>query len=90
MIWGQTPAFDTKVKKNFSREYGVRKTDYRMPFKQWYNATTMISDDLNRRPECVETMEEMSHERYGDDKRVSYVGSWTYTIGKGNRKPNEI
>lgn len=72
LLWGQTPAFDTKVRENFPRGYGVRKTDYRMPFKQWYDAMTMISDDLNRRPECVAAIEEMSHERYGEDKRVPY------------------
>jgi len=72
LIWGQTLAFDTKVRENFPRKYGVKKTDYRMPFKQWHKAMMMISDDLNRRPECIGAMEEMSHEKYGDDKFIPY------------------
>lgn len=72
LIWGQIPAFDTKVRENFPREYGVKKIDFRMPFKQWYNAMMMISNDLNRRPECIEAMMKMSHKRYGDDKLIPY------------------
>jgi len=72
LIWGQTPAFDTKVRENFPCEYGVKKYNYRMPFKQWYNTMKMISEDLNRQTECIEVIEEMSHERYGDDKLTPY------------------
>lgn len=72
LIWGQTPAFDSKVRDNFPREYGVKKYNYHMTFGKWHNAMTMISDDLNKRPECIEAMEEMSHERYGDDKLIPY------------------
>ncbi len=72
LIWGQTPAFDTKVRENFPREYEVKKLDFRMPFKQWYSVMTRISDDLNKRPDCIEAMEEMSHERYGEDKLIPY------------------
>ena len=73
LLWGQTPAFDTKVRENFPREYGVQKLDFRMLFKQWYSAMTMISDDLNKRPNCIQVMEEMSHERYGEDKPIPYA-----------------
>ena len=72
LIWGQTPAFDTKVRENFPREYGVKKLDFRMTFMQWYKAMTMISDDLNRQPNCIEAMVEMSRKRYGDDKTIPY------------------
>lgn len=72
LLWGQTPAFDTKVRENFPREYGVKKLYFRMPFKQWYSVMTRISDDLNKRPDCIEAMEEMSHERYGEDKLIPY------------------
>ena len=72
LMWGQTPAFDSKVRENIPSEYGIKKNDFRLSYKKWHNAMTMISDDLQRYPECIAIMEKMSRERYGSDKPVPY------------------
>ena len=72
LIWGQTPAFDSKVRGNIPTDYGIKKFDFRLSFEQWYNAMTKISDDLNRLPECVTVIKKMSNERYGVDRPIPY------------------
>jgi len=72
LIWGQTPAFDSKVRENLPGDYGIKKYDFRFSYKRWYEAMTMMSDDLQRRSECIATMENISHNRYGANKPVPY------------------
>lgn len=72
LIWGQTPAFDSRVRENLPTKYGIKKFDFRLSFKQWYNAMTMISDDLNRSLECVTMIKNLSYGRYGVGRPVPY------------------
>lgn len=72
LIWGQTPAFDTRVRENLPSDYGIGKFDFRISFQQWYNSMILLSDDLKSRPECVKIIEVMSNERYGDGRPIPY------------------
>ena len=72
LIWGQTLAFDTRVRENVPRYYGIRKLNIRLSYKQWYNAMIGLSDDLKRQPKCIATIEKLSQDRYGADSPVPY------------------
>jgi len=72
LIWGQTPAFDSKVRENLPADYGIKKLDFRLSFEQWYNAMNMISDDLTKLPECKTMIEKKSYERYGVSRPIPF------------------
>lgn len=72
LIWGQTPAFDSRVRENLPAKYEIKKFDFRLSFEQWYRAMIMISDDLKRLPECVAVIEKMSCEIYRVGRPIPY------------------
>ena len=84
LIWGQTPAFDSKVRKNLPLSYRIPKYRSRLIFDEWYNAMKKLSEDLSRDSDCVKLIQKESLKRYTVDDPVPY-GRYLdiyYWIGK--------
>ena len=84
LLWGQTTAFDSKVRKNLPRSYQVSGYRSRMTFDEWYNAMSRISEDLARDSTCVQLIQSEVEKRYRVASPVPY-GRYLdiyYWIGK--------
>ncbi|MCD6513289.1 MAG: hypothetical protein J7L07_00020 [Candidatus Odinarchaeota archaeon] len=72
LLWGQTLAFDTNVRKNMPLKYGVAKSMNRWKFEDWRKVMVSFQKDLLRNPEFIEFLKEESLKRYGTDSVVPY------------------
>jgi len=72
LIWGQTLAFDSKVRKNMPRKYGIPSYRFKLSYDEWRNAMCAISEDLNDNAACIEMIKEISSSRYKVTEPVPY------------------
>lgn len=72
LIWGQTLAFDSEVRKHLPKNYRIRKYSCRWKLDEWINTMKQLSRDLNTNPRIVEWMRKESKARYGQDVIVPY------------------
>lgn len=72
LLWGQTLAFDTRVRKNFDRRYKIPKYEGKWVFREWIDGMNQISKKLNDSPECILAIKEESHRRYGKESPIPY------------------
>lgn len=72
LLWGQTLAFDSNVRRNLADKFGVPKNQGNWTFNQWIDIMNQISEALKSSPECISIIEKESHQRYGKDSPVPY------------------
>jgi len=72
LIWGQTPAFDSKVRKNLPGKYGISNYKFKITFHEWYELMTKISRELINNNDCVKLINDLNYERYGVSNPVPY------------------
>jgi len=70
-LWGQTVAFDSRVRAHFPRKYNVPKRN-RWSFEDWKEVMEKIENDLKREPRVIKFFKEVSREKYGTDLYVPY------------------
>lgn len=70
LIWGQTLAFDSHVRKN--TPYYVLKTRTRWTFEEWKEVMKRFQERLQQDSEIVGFFKEKSLEKYGNDLIVPY------------------
>jgi hypothetical protein len=72
LLWGQTLAFDTRVRRNLPRIHRVSAPDFRMGFSKWYGVMSSLSIELNESPEFIQEVKEKSKEIYGEFAEIPY------------------
>lgn len=72
LIWGQTLAFDSHVRRNCPLEYGVPRYSTRWRFDGWMSVMNAISHHLNQDARCVAAIENESEKRYGRQFPIPY------------------
>lgn len=72
LIWGQTLAFDSKVRKNVPRSYNVPRYSSRWNLKQWISVMREFSEYLKRDQNCLDVMKKESEKRYGKNTFIPY------------------
>jgi hypothetical protein len=72
LLWGQTLAFDCRVRRNLPRKYGISRSKYKLDFEKWRRTMCLISRDLNDSLTCVKVIKEMSLNRYKFTDFVPY------------------
>jgi hypothetical protein len=73
LMWGQTPAFDSKVRKNFFEDYKnsfIRKN--RWSFNEWICALALNYKLLKNNEKFTSYIKNCSKEKYGIDSVVPY------------------
>ena len=72
LLWGQTLAFDTRVRRNLPRIHRVSAPDFRMGFSKWYGVMSSLSIELNESPEFIQEVQTISKEIYGEAAVIPY------------------
>lgn len=72
LIWGQTLAFDSKVRKNLPQKYGIDKYSGNWNMKEWIRVMTLLSRELNQDKKAIEFIKEKAAEWYGENAPVPY------------------
>ncbi len=73
LLWGQTLAFDSRVRAHIPRLRNVRGLrDRRWSFTAWKQAMESFQETLNQEPEVVDSFKEVSLQKYGTDSIVPY------------------
>jgi len=73
LIWGQTLAFDTKVRKNFSYEYEKSFLNkYRWSSNEWLYSLYLSNSLLKENKKFTEYLRTCSIKKYGKDCPVPY------------------
>ena len=72
LLWGQTPAFDTNVRKNLPRRYGVSGMSFRMGFSKWYEVLSLLSAELKESLGFIDAVQKLSLELYGETAVIPY------------------
>jgi hypothetical protein len=72
LLWGQTLAFDTRVRRNLPQTHRVSAPDFRMGFSKWYGVMSSLSIELNDSPEFIQEVQERSGEIYGEAAIIPY------------------
>jgi hypothetical protein len=72
LLWGQTLAFDTRVRRNLPRIHGVSALDFKMGFSKWYGVMSSLSVELNESPEFIKEVQKISKELYGEAAFIPY------------------
>ena len=72
LLWGQTLAFDTFVRKYLPKSYGIFQYSSRWTVDEWIRIMKKVSNDLNNSPEVVEFIKKESAKRYGKEAIVPY------------------
>jgi len=72
LLWGQTPAFDSKVRGHLPWGYDVSKYKYRWTFEDWKTVMTLLHGDLTDNEELVDFMKIESLRRYGTEAAIPY------------------
>jgi len=70
-LWGQTPAFDSKVRTRMPSSLNVPRKN-RWSFEKWKRVLASIQKDINKEPEVVVAFKEESQEKYGTESTVPY------------------
>lgn len=71
-LWGQTMAFDTKVRRHCPSCLGVKPNEYRWTFDKWRGVMDEFRIFLNDNRDCAELLREESERRYGEDAPIPY------------------
>jgi len=92
LIWGQTLALDSHVRKHLPKSYDIPKYSCKWNLDEWINMMKQLSRDLNNDKRIVETMRKESKVRYGEDVIVPYgrfldIYYWGKPCGSG-QQPN--
>jgi hypothetical protein len=72
LLWGQTLAFDTRVRRNLPRRLGLSAPDFKMGFSKWYGVMSSLSVELNESPEFIREVQKVSKEIYGEAAVIPY------------------
>lgn len=72
LIWGQTPAFDSFVRKHMAMTYDIPKYACNWNLDAWINALKQLSRTLNDNEETVKLMKDETIKRYGKGTTVPY------------------
>lgn len=72
LIWGQTLAFDSRVRKNCPRRLYVPKYLSKWDLKHWIAVMKKFSSHLKNNLNCINIMSEESVKRYGADTIVPF------------------
>jgi len=72
MIWGQTLAFDSRVRRHCPRSYGVPRYSTRWSLEQWTSVMHEFSRHLNENADRIEAIKTESKRRYGTNFMVPY------------------
>ena len=92
LLWGQTPAFDARVRENLPPRYHVSKTNRRWSFWEWRSVMMRIQRDLALSPGFLRTAREEAKRMYGADFTVPYgrfldIYFWVGPHGRSVRPP---
>jgi hypothetical protein len=72
LLWGQTLAFDTRVRRNLPRRHRVSALDFKMGFSKWYGVMSSLSVELNESPEFIKEVQIISKEWFGESAATPY------------------
>lgn len=72
LLWGQTLAFDTRVRRNLHGEHDVSELDFKMGFSNWYRVMSSLSVELKESPDFIREVQSISKEIYGEVAVVPY------------------
>lgn len=70
-LWGQTPAFDSRVRTHIPRSYNASKNN-RWHFGEWKRVMLSFREDLMQEPEAVNAFKAESLKMYGTESTVPY------------------
>lgn len=71
-LWGQTLAFDSKVRNNLPHKYLVDKYSWNWDLDEWMRVMILFSKNLNEDKSAVQFIKKKSEEWYGKDAPVPY------------------
>jgi hypothetical protein len=71
LIWGQTMAFDSKVRDNLPRRYDT-KGSRNWTLNNWIRRMEILSEDLKNNTKLIEFIDKESARRYGEETIVPY------------------
>ena len=71
-LWGQTPAFDSNVRAHVPSFFNVSKYKTRWSFEDWRKIMLEFQATLNKQPEEVAFIRQISHEKFGEYVNVPY------------------
>jgi len=72
LIWGQTLAFDSHVRKHLAKNYRIPKYSWKWKLDEWINTMKQLSRDLKTDQRIVDLMRKESKARYEQDVIVPY------------------
>ena len=72
LLWGQTLAFDSKVRKCLPKNYGITSYFSKWTLETWIKTMRKTSHDLKANPELVDFIDKESERRYGKEAIVPY------------------
>jgi len=72
LIWGQTLAFDSYVRKHIPRSYSVPRYSSRWDLQQWIEVMREFCKHLRKDQESLDFMRKESERWYGKDSTVPY------------------
>jgi len=76
LIWGQTPTFDSKVRRNFLKDFMLypkyRFNDNRWSFEDWQRVMRELQKDLENNAEVVDYFRRETLKRFGTDLIVPF------------------
>ena len=72
LIWGQTPAFDSFVRKNMSLSFSLPKYSCNWTIDEWIKIMKKLSKALKENDNTVKLLRKKSNELYGEKSIVPY------------------
>ena len=72
LMWGQTLAFDSRVREHCPRSYGVPRYFSKWTLREWISVMHEFSRHLNNNIDCMEALRNESERRYGHNFIVPY------------------
>jgi len=72
LMWGQTPAFDSRVRSHMAQSYSIPKYSCNWRLDDWTRATNQLSETLKTSVKLAEFMKEETIRRYGEKTTVPY------------------
>ena len=72
LIWGQTPAFDSFVRKNMSKDFNIPKYSCNWTFDNWITIMKKLSTLLKKNNNAIKFLEEKTTKLYGENSIIPY------------------
>lgn len=72
LLWGQTLAFDKKVRDNLPNSFQFPRKSWRWTYRQWHNTMVQISKKVNQNDDFISFVENNTRTRYRHEKPVPY------------------